>query len=172
MANKLTTDQLTSDSRLLVDTNVWQYIYGVQASNEDPGYSDLLGTIEEKGIKLYTNPQIVSEYINLNVRIAYKAYKKSHQNIYNFKKDYQPTEDFQRYYDDAITTIDGLILPYAELTPANNIKVTSPIKDHCLKDFNDEIIANDAFINHLSVLTHDKDYANFGLDLDVYRLSW
>lgn len=175
MANKLLSRDIPTGSKILVDTNIWQYLYGIQASHADPGYSDVFAQLLTNNNILYVNPQIISEFINLNVRLAYKQDLKD-RNIrsydYAFKRDFEKSPKFELYYDSAIGTAKEDILKNAKLTCPNNEKVLYPLESHHLLDFNDEIILHDAVENHLAILTHDKDYGDYPGNINIYRLFW
>ncbi|MBU7448675.1 MULTISPECIES: PIN domain-containing protein [Lactiplantibacillus] len=168
----LHTTLLSGNERLLVDTNIWQYIFGIQASQNDHGYSDLLEQLVTKKNPLFINAQIISEYINLTTRLAFKSFKQANhinRNI-SYKKNYRPTPDFNTNYDLAIESVKSEILPLASLTTANNDKVQESIYDYTMYDFNDEIIINDAISNGLGILTNDKDYFDYPGRIKIYHL--
>lgn len=168
----LHTVPLNGDEHLLVDTNIWQYIFGIQASQNDHGYSDLLGQLVTREIPLFINAQIISEYINLTTRLAFKSYKRANHvsRHFSYKRCYRPTPDFNTNYDLAIESVKSEILPLVEFTMANNKKVFESINEYTMYDFNDEIIINDAITNRLGILTHDKDYLDYPGEIKIYHL--
>lgn len=173
MAFKKPINSLISDSKILVDTNIWLYLFGIQSSWEDPGYTDLLDKLIRLNAHLFVNSQIISEYINTTTRLAYKQYIKRHKlqaKKFQYKRKYRPTGDFNTNYEIAIESVKTEILELAQLTNANNQKTVNSIEQYNMLDFNDELIVNDALQNDLFIMTHDKDYLDYPEEIGIISL--
>ena len=144
----------------LVDTNILLYLFDPIQNRQDPGYTSIIyDALENSQIVLYVNSHIISEFINRLERIAFAAYK--NQNCLpdmSFKKDFQQTKKFDEILAFALGNINKEILPYfhfaKELEEENILKALNTD----FKDFNDQILIQSAIQNHLSIITHDRDF--------------
>ncbi len=152
---------LPSDN-VIIDTNVWQYIYGIEASENDYGYSDVVYEHVLGRCDVYTNNQIISEIIHSNMKIAWKRY--CHENGYDlrsfdYKRQYQETDDYKSRFEYELSSVQHDILPNVEIIPIDQDIIDKSLKmSSGLKDFNDRVIAQCAIKKKAKILTHDADY--------------
>ncbi|HEK9257813.1 TPA: type II toxin-antitoxin system VapC family toxin, partial [Streptococcus equi subsp. equi] len=103
----------------IVDTNVWIYLFSPFSASTH-GYDIFLADTQKKNCKLFVNSQIISEYVNVICRTAYQQYLRTNhlqQRNFKFKKDYQKTSDFDRYYKIAIDSVQNDILKHSKIIP-------------------------------------------------------
>lgn len=153
---------LLKSDNVIIDTNIWQYICGIEASENDYGYSDVVYEHVLGRCEVYTNNQILSEIIHSNMKLAWKRY--CHENSYDlrsfdYKKQYQKTDDYKRRFEYELNSVQQDILPNVKIIPIDQDIIDKALKMSSeLKDFNDRVIVQCAIRNEAKILTHDADY--------------
>lgn len=147
----------------IVDTNVWLYLFSPFSVN-DYGYSEFLSAALDKKCRLYVNNQIISEYINVICRAAYRNYlNNNHLNARNFKfkSDYQKTDDFQNYYKIACSSVKDDILKYSKILPIKLWHIRKGLNQFdTMNDFNDLVYVQ-MLSKKLKIVSHDKDFGSY-----------
>lgn len=153
---------LLKNDNVLIDTNIWQYIYGIEASEEDYGYSEVVFEHIFGRCGVYTNNQIISEFIHSNMKLAWKKYCNEHNlklKNFEYKKDYQQTDDYKKRFDYEVESVKRDILPNVEFISIDQDIIDDALKmSSDLKDFNDRVIVQCAIKKKAKILTHDADY--------------
>lgn len=153
---------LLKNDNVLIDTNIWQYIYGIEASEEDYGYSEVVFEHIFGRCGVYTNNQIISEFIHSNMKLAWKRF--CHENGYDlrsfdYKRKYQETDDYKSRFEYELNSVQHDILPNVEIIPIDEDIINKSLKmSSRLKDFNDRVIVQCAIEKKAKILTHDADY--------------
>ena len=154
------------DDELLLDTNIWLFVYGPQK----PGnarvaiYSQALAKILAAKSRIYIDVLIVSEFINTYARLKWNVLGKPRADFKRFRnsQDFKPiaqgvADDIQRVLNHCSRVdngfkeldIDELIAEYG----AGN------------SDFNDQIIAALCKKNGLKLVTDDGDFGGQGIPI-------
>lgn len=152
---------------ILVDTNFWLLVFDVFGSKDDRGYAELLDQITAS--HLYVTDLIISEFIHSTAKLAFKNYCEftGHPD-WNYKREYQKTDDYKKNYKLAIDTVKQDILKYATLLNTSTECVQKSLdKPKNMLDFNDRAIVQTALANHYKLLTDDADYANCNEHLTI-----
>lgn len=78
----------TPDDELLLDTNIWLFIYGPQKPEDARVmiYSQAFAKILAAHCKIYIDVLIVSEFINTYARIKWDVLGKPHKDFKKFRK--------------------------------------------------------------------------------------
>ena len=163
----LNTYTLNQGETFIVDTNVWIYLFSPFSTNSF-SYQNFLSEAQDKNCKLFTNSQIISEYINVICRTAYENYVRTcglNKNKYKFKRDYQETADFSHYYQLACESVKNEILKYSEILPIKQSHIDSSLNDyHQMKDYND-LLYTKMLTSDIKIVSHDRDFGNHPEDI-------
>lgn len=153
---------LLKSDNVLIDTNIWQYICGIEASEEDYGYSEVVFEHVFDRCGVYTNNQIISEFIHSNMKLAWKKYCNEHGlrlKDFEYKRDYQQTDDYKQRFNYEVESVQKEILPKVEFISIDQDIIDDALKiPSDLKDFNDRVIVQCAIRKKAKILTHDADY--------------
>lgn len=149
----------TPDDELLLDTNIWLFVYGPQKPNNRKvaTYSQALARILAANSRIYIDVLIVSEFINTYARLKWNVMGKPRGDFKRFRtsQDFKPiaqdiAADIRRVLshcgrvENGFETldIDGLIAEYADGD----------------SDFNDQVIATLCQKRGLKLVTDDGDF--------------
>ncbi len=100
---------------LFFDTNVWLFINGPMADNnkrEQNVYSRILREAISREACIFICSSIISEYINVVLRIGYKSWLEANNftpGEKDFKRDYRPTQDYADQLQDAKQQISEIL---------------------------------------------------------------
>lgn len=160
-------DYYFSDSdALLVDTNIWLYLYGPQAPKDwrPRVYSQALKWILKARSTMYVDVLVLSEFVNRYARFEYDLWKTAFgtDDFKTFRKspDFQPVGK-------AIAAAARRIIKQARCieTGIESMDMNLLLNDYEVKcpDFNDRIIVELCRKNGLKLLTHDGDFKDSGI---------
>ena len=167
MANKaisVANYNFTPEDELLLDTNIWLFVYGPQkpGNNKVATYSQALANILAANSRIYIDVLIVSEFINAYARLKWNVMGKPRGDFKQFRKsqDFKPiaqdiADDIKRVLnhcsrvENGFETLDieGLIAEYAGGD----------------SDFNDQVIAALCQKKGLKLVTDDSDFHGQGI---------
>lgn len=114
---------------------------------------------------------IVSEYINRLCRIGYRNYARiNHLNLskFEFKRHYQPTQDFENTYSMALQSLQQEIFPLTTYLQSDEEILNECINNVKAKDFNDDVLIRTAIKNGYSIVSHDGDFRNSSEDFITF----
>lgn len=162
-----------SNRKVFLDANILMYLFcpiggyrEVVVNNYSSAFSLLL---QNEKIKLIMDFVILSEFINSYLRLAFKLYREQNNRIYNFKRDYKPTQDYSDNLQILIATIKNDILPYVEWSTYSSTRTDIDTFLNTLQtdksDFNDLHIAQLCRTNNYILMTNDLDFKNMNLDI-------
>ena len=163
--------KFSSKDELLVDTNIWYYVYGPQAGNDEKTniYSRALAEMLAAESKIFINVLIVSEFINRWSRFEYNLLKGKNK-IDNFKH-YRDSEKYQgvaKDISDAIKRILGQTCRVGsgfDSMKNNEIElVIDNFVNNC-HDFNDQMLAELCKRENYKLVTNDIDFKNFDIEI-------
>ncbi|GKT04485.1 type II toxin-antitoxin system VapC family toxin [Furfurilactobacillus entadae] len=146
---------------VLLDTNVWLFLFNIWQSKNDPGYSRIFDFFLRQDVPLFVCSEIISEYINTSTRSAWKAYLKKHHkqaHEFSFKGEFKKTENFLNFYKITVEQANEDILGNANSIMRNESLPELALRETPELDFNDKLIIQTALDNNLCILTDDKDY--------------
>jgi len=156
-----------SDSdALLVDTNIWLYLYGPQQPKDwrPRVYSQALKWILKARSTMFVDVLVLSEFVNRYARFEYDLWKTASgtDDFKTFRKslDFQPVGK-------AIAAAVRRIINQARCieTGTESIDMNSFLTDYEARcpDFNDQVIVELCRKNGLKLLTHDGDFKDSGI---------
>lgn len=175
---KLSDHTVSQMNSYMFDTNVWIFIYGPIANNEEykqKKYSGLLQDIIGRKASLYITSLILSEYINRVLRLGFFQWKRNTGNENaKFKDDYRPTPEFKQQLELVKAQVDD-ILKVAEKRP-DDFNSTDMDVDKILSsmsenmDYNDSYIARNCEKNKMFLVSDDRDMAYAPYNINVISL--
>lgn len=162
----ITTYDFTADDELLLDTNIWLFVYGPQKpkSEKATAYSQSLARILTAHSRIYIDVLIVSEFINTYARLKWRIMGEPCGNFKQFRKgqDFKPiargiAADIRRVLslcgrvENGFETLDigSLINKYADGD----------------SDFNDQVIITLCRKRGLKLVTDDGDFCGQGISV-------
>lgn len=157
---------VSSMDTFLFDTNVWFLIFGPVAASEhrkQEVYSGLLRDAVSRGACVFITSLIVSEYINVVLRLGFKQWMRSN-GVFNadYKHDYRPTQSYKICLQDAVDQIDE-IMKVAKRCPDDfnsiNIgQILNQMDENC--DFNDSYYVTQCSRIPMKLVSDDADMQN------------
>lgn len=156
----------TSEDRLLLDANIWLYIYG---PNKPDGiwqrlYSQVLSRILEVQCQIYIDVLVVSEFINAYARIKWRI---DGSDIEKFK-DYRNSPEFQCTANEIADSTRRIVTLCHRLESGfHELDVDALLESYSSgqHDFNDQIIADICKGCKLKLVTHDSDFKGQGISI-------
>jgi len=167
-AHNLATYAFKKDEPLLLDTNVWLYLYPAPADKPTgfaAGYSAALKNMLVAGSALVMDAMILSEYLNRYCRIEWQAvHKPTHPDFKAFRK----SPAFLTVGQGAATYARGIMRlctrhdhPFAT---ANVVQVLADFEAG-INDFNDGLIAETCLHHGWKLVTNDGDFTTGGIEV-------
>lgn len=153
---------------LLLDTNIWLYIYGPQAPGDKRvvAYSKALQKILHARSKIFLDVLVLSEFINRYARLEFDRFigteKKSNFKNYRKSTDFKPAA---KAIADACRRIAKNCLPIESGFTSANMEAIKKDYEDKQPDFNDQILAELCKSKGLKLVTHDGDFEDQGLTL-------
>ncbi len=157
---------ISGEEKVFIDTNVLVFLFSpfsMAAYNQSARdkYSEIFDLLVKKGAEIYVNSIVISEYINVCLRLDFdKNFNMTNKK--DFKKDYRGSHEYK-------ITLKSIL---GELKKIG--KLTNRINDDFIKfdliseytvdinlDFNDTLIAETVIDNSLKLLTDDRDFNNY-----------
>jgi predicted nucleic acid-binding protein len=158
----------SSSDRLLLDANIWFFVYGPQDPKDYrvPIYSLALKNMLAAQSRLYVDVLVLSEFINRYARMEYEmAIKRGFTG--NFKR-YRKSADYKPI-SQAIAASAHRILAQSQrlgsgFETVNIDALLSDFGTNC-KDFNDLIIAELGRAQGITLVTDDADFKGVGIPI-------
>ncbi|MDR4519072.1 MAG: PIN domain-containing protein [Nitrosomonas sp.] len=154
----------TSDDELLLDTNIWLFVYGPQRP-DDPRvaiYSQAFAKILAAGCKIYIDVLIVSEFINTYARIKWDVLGKPYKDFKKFRK----SQDFKPIAQDIAADIQQILKHCLRIENGfGTLAINELIAEYAVgnSDFNDQIITELCQKKKLKLITDDSDFRAQGV---------
>jgi len=168
-AHNLTTYSFSEDETLLLDANVWLYLYPPPSQKIKrkfiQQYSNGLASMQSAGAQLTMDAMVLGEYLNAYCRIEWKAL---HQIQYPNFKSFRKSADFKAVGKKAASFAGSMLKlcvcrdhPFA----ASNIKQVLADFAAGTTDFNDSLLAETCRHNGWKLVTHDSDFTSGGIEV-------
>ena len=111
--NKTSDYTVSGNDSLFFDTNVWLHIYGPIAktrTKEQQEYSSILRQALSRNAVIFITSQVISEYINVVLRMGFKSWKSQTGEINaQYKDDYRPTQHYLDTLQDAKDQVNTIL---------------------------------------------------------------
>lgn len=147
------------DDKLLLDTNVWFFIYGPQKPGDTRAavYSEVLAKILAARSKVFIDVLIVSEFINTYARLKWNVMDKPHGNFKSFRK----SRDFKPIAQDISADVKQILKHCLRIESGfDALAIIDLLDEYALgkADFNDQVIATLCREKGLILVTDDGDF--------------
>jgi len=158
----------SSGEQILVDTNVWLYLFpapGNSQNNYAQQYSMAFAQLVSAKAQPILDPIILSEYLNRYTRIEWEGKYKA---LFSTYKDFRNSSDFSAV---ALTAeiFAKKILNFCMVhsIPANELDLSQILTDFLAGniDFNDALLVNICKKRNLKLMTNDGDFQYGGIDV-------
>ena len=167
-AHDLTTYAFRKNEPLLLDTNVWLYLYPAPSdkpSSHAAAYSAAFKNMLTAGARLVMDGMILSEYLNRYCRIEWNAlHKKVHPDFKVFRK----STSFPKVGQSAATYARGMLkLCTRHDHPFAATDLTDVLADFeaGTNDFNDGLISETCRHHGWKLVTNDSDFTTGGIEV-------
>lgn len=156
----------TPEDELLLDTNIWLFVYGPQKPGDAKvaTYSQALAKILAAKSSIYIDVLIVSEFINTYARVKWNVMGKPHGDFKQFRK----SQDFNPIAQDVAADIRRVLSHCARVENGfETLDIDSLIGEFAVgdSDFNDQVIAALCQQRGLKLVTDDGDFRGQGIPL-------
>ena len=154
------------NSDIFVDANILIYLFWPTGSQDyEQKYASAYNLLLKQGNKLYINFLVVSEVVNVALRIEHKKYNDSNINKVDFKI-YRDSQYGKEVLEDIYTIVKEDILNRSEIIDKalskEEIEKFLVVEDI---DINDKAIVEVCKENNMILLTNDRDFRNTNINL-------
>lgn len=155
--------------KILFDTNVWIAINGFDPSATRPAaYSDYYGEVLKSDNQLVVNDYVLGEFFNRSCKLEYEIRKKSSgDDKFPHFKQYRQSEEFKEFAETVRDTCQNMI-DDGVFEPVGGVFDIHALLDEASagrSDFTDIVLREHCKAQGYVVVSHDRDFANCGLDL-------
>ena len=167
-AEDITTHAFDPSEELLLDTNVWFFIYGPHKPNDKrvAAYSNALKNILAAKSRIYIDVLIVSEFINTYARLKWHLLPTSSK--YQDFKQFRKSGAFKSIAQDIAADV-GRVLRHCKRIENGfeSVDITALIDKYAAgnSDFNDQVLVALCKKRGLKMVTDDADFK--GKDIPV-----
>lgn len=151
--------QFKSEDKLLLDTNIWMFVYGPQRPGDTKTitYSQALAEILTAKCRIYIDVLIVSEFINTYARLKWKLIAPQTKSFKSFRK----SSDFKPVAQDIASDVKRVLGCCTRIdNDFDALDIDDVINQYATgnSDFNDQMIAELCKRNGLKLVTDDGDF--------------
>jgi len=167
-AHHLATYAFQKEEPVLLDTNVWLYLYPApsgRATKHAAGYSAALKNMLAAGSRLVMDAMILSEYLNRYCRIEWNAL---HQHTYSDFKAFRQSAAFPSVGQGAAVYARNMLkLCTRHDHPFASVDVARVLTDFEAgsNDFNDGLLAETCRHHNWKLVTNDGDFTAGGIEV-------
>jgi len=171
MKNKaydLSSYTFSSDEQILVDTNVWLYLFPAPCDIQHKfvqQYSSAFAKLVSAKALPVLDPMVLSEYLNRYIRIEWRGNYKS---LYPEYKDFRNSRCFQAAALDA-EAFAKKILSFCQVhsISASELNLVQALREFSVGDidFNDAILIDICKKENLRLMTNDGDFQHGGIEI-------
>lgn len=151
---------------LLLDANVWLFLYGPQTQNKRSHiYSQAFAKILNAKSRIYIDVLIVSEFINRYARLKLKLWEIQTGSTTNFKA-FRKSADFKPIAQDISADLKRVLKQCTRVDSGfESLAIDSLIDEYAVgnSDFNDQILTVLCKSSGLKLVTDDGDFKDRGI---------
>jgi len=165
--DRITDYDFTSSDALLLDANVWLFVYGPQKPRDSrvDVYSQALAKILAAQSRIYIDVLIVSEFINTYARLRWNFWKAQSASSNDFKK-FRKSGNFNPVAQDIAADVKRVLKHCARVENGfESLAIDTLIDEYAAGDFdfNDQILASLCKKDGLKLVTDDSDFKSQGI---------
>ena len=133
-------------------------------------YSDFFGRALDVQSTIYVSSLIISEFYNSFIRLDFNIWKKT-QSL-DYKKDFRPTEQFQKTNQLVLRSIESRILGVSKRINEDfsTLSIENIIERVGLLDYNDSYYVELSKMYGLKIVTNDKDFDRISDDVTILSI--
>jgi Predicted nucleic acid-binding protein, contains PIN domain len=171
MKNKaydLSSYSFSSDEQVLVDTNVWLYLFPAPTGPSNrfaTQYSTAFSNLVSAHAQPVLDPMVLSEYLNRYIRIEWEG---NYKYRYPKFKDFRNSTDFKTVAS-AAEIFAKRILSFCQIhsIPANELDLNQALAVFSAggEDFNDALLVDICKNRNLKLMTNDSDFQDGGIEV-------
>lgn len=171
MKNKaydLSSYSFNSGEQVLVDTNIWLYLFpapGNPPQRFASQYSTAFSNLVSAQAQPVLDPMVLSEYLNRYLRIEWEG---NYKLQYSKFKDFRNSRDFLSVLSSSVL-FARRIVNFCEIhsLPANELNLNQALAGFSTGqiDFNDTILVDICKKRSLKLMTNDGDFQNGGIEV-------
>ena len=165
---ELTSYVFSKDETILIDTNIWLYLYPPPCNPRyewATKYSRAIRNLKEAEAIAVLDPIVMSEYLNAYSRIVWKGEFK--EQYPNFKK-FRQSKDFHALTPTLLTHAKGIIdFSTVHSVASNHLDLDQTLNNFVSGniDFNDSLFVDICRQRSFKLMTHDGDFNQGGIEL-------
>ncbi len=165
-----------SSDKFLIDTNIWLFLHcpiGNHKGHIVAKYSQFFKKMLTANSQIIVCSAVVSEFLNRYVKIDYELRKQTDRAIQEYKKTYRPSAHYRLALKQAVTALNGKILPGAKrITDNFEVISTDNIFSHTQNvDISDGYLFELIRGQNIKILTDDSDFSHFKNDCEIYTTN-
>ncbi len=167
-AYDLASYSFTSGEQILVDTNIWLYLFpapGNPTQQFAHQYSSAFSNLVSAKAQPVLDPMVLSEYLNRYCRIEWEGNYKSKYEKY---KKFRQSSDFQTVVSSA-QAFAKRILHFCNIhsVSADELDLNQALKDFVSGqvDYNDALLVDICKKRNLKLMTNDADFQRGGIEV-------
>jgi predicted nucleic acid-binding protein len=165
-AEEISTYDFKSSEALLLDANIWLFVYGPQKP-KDPKvdvYSDALAKILAAKSCIYIDVLIVSEFVNAYARMKWNLLSESSRPRYF--KQFRRSEDFKPVAQDIAADVKRVLQHCTRVESGfESLAIDTLLNEYAAgdSDFNDQVLIALCKKKGLKMVTDDVDFRGQGI---------
>lgn len=168
-AEEITRYQFQSSDKLLLDTNVWMFIYAPQnpVDKRVAVYSGALAQILAVQSRIYIDVLIVSEFINTYARLKWNLWKARSTSPADFKA-FRKSKYFKPIAQDIASDLKRVLAHCTRVEDGFESLALDDLVDEYAagdSDFNDQILTSLCKRAGLKLVTDDSDFKGQGISV-------
>jgi predicted nucleic acid-binding protein len=168
-ASEISVYAFKADDELLIDTNIWLFIYGLSKPSDarSATYSKALSEMLAASCRIYMDVLVLSEYINAYARFRHNLLKGS-AGVDNVFKSFRKSTSFNAIAVDIAGDVRQIMKHCERIEgdfPSIGIDALIDEFEKGDSDFNDQVLADICRRRNLKLVTHDADFKDRGLDI-------
>lgn len=167
-AHDLSAYSFASGEEILVDTNIWLYLFpapGNPQSSFASQYSTAFARLVQAKAQPILDPMVLSEYLNRYCRLEWEGNFKT---IYPKFKDFRQSPDFPPVVSSAHAFASRIMsFCHVHSVPANELDLNQALAYFVSGqvDFNDALLVDVCKKRNLKLMTNDADFQRGGIEV-------
>lgn len=167
-AHDLTSYTFSSGEQILVDTNIWLYLFPAPGNPHHPfaqQYSNAFSNLIRAQAHPVLDPMVLSEYLNRYCRIEWEGNFKAQYPIF---KQFRQSADFNSVASSAQTFVRR-ILSFGQIhsVSPDELDLNQALTDFVSGqfDFNDALLVDLCKKRNMKLMTNDSDFQRGGIEV-------
>jgi predicted nucleic acid-binding protein len=166
-AEEISTYDFKSSEALLLDANIWLFVYGPQKPKDlkVDVYSDAVAKILAAKSCIYIDVLIVSEFVNTYARLKWNLLKSTNPRRF---KQFRRSEDFKPIAQDIAADVKRILQHCTRVESGfESLAIDTLVDEYAAgdSDFNDQVLTTLCKKKGLKMVTDDIDFKGRGISV-------